>query len=107
MHPDLSRRLASNVGESNRDVFQHFQEAVNGLPIALMNKDADLGDERISSSELSQSKYGNRKLADADDPDPELRDGDESHGKLTDGDYPFGNNRDSVWAVFERDMKQW
>src|SRR5262245_14016054 len=74
--------------------------------MALVDIDANLGDERVSERELRQRIPRDRNLTDADETDPKLRDGDETAGELADCNNSFRWHRHAVRSVFEGNMHQ-
>ena len=84
----------------------HIENIADDLPIAFVNKQAQLGDQRIRHGELCQCESSDRELADADDADPELRDGDNPDGKLADGDDTPGWNRATAWSILDGNVHE-
>lgn len=60
-----------------------FSQLPQHLPMALMDVEANLGNQGVCRGYLRQGIYGDGKLADADQADAELRDRHQSAGELT------------------------
>ena len=73
--------------------------------MALVQVDADLGDEGVGERGLCQGQARDSKLADADQTNAELGNRDETAGKLANGYNALGRDRDPVGSVLEGDVE--
>jgi len=72
--------------------------------MSLVKIDPELGNKRIGSGKLCQSKDGDRELTDAYDTNPKLGKSKNATGKLADGNDASGWNRNPVGPVLEGNM---
>ena len=85
----------------------HLLQAPEKLPASFFDRDPDLSDELPSEGKLSQRKTSDCELTDTDETDAEPGDIDDPTAELADENHPFGDNRDTIGAILERDMQKW
>ena len=85
----------------------HLLRAPEKLPASFFDRDPDLSDDLPSEGKLSQRKTSDCELTDTDETDAEPGDIDDPTAELADENHPFGDNRDTIGAILERDMQKW